>query len=328
MVRRELILKSIVMIAITVVLLSAAPVKADLTSASIDEIAYYRQGIPETLSNSPDYAWWYGCSPTSAGMMMGYYDINGYQSLIYDNLVPGGTAEPETFVGPPTGGSALANQAIASAGHITDYYSGANGASGDDLPAAPTHSFNSLADFMGTSQDLYSNPNGSTVFGYWPNGDPVYEASSGAGEGMYGVGQYVEYAGYDAATLYNQLIPGVADLLWFDNHGNPIYESNENGFTFDNYMTEIDAGRPVMIQVAGHSMFGYGYDEGISDLVYVHDTWGLGGGTMTWGGSYAGRLHYGVMVLEITGGVVPVPAAVLLGILGLGVVGIKLRRFA
>ena len=25
-----------------------------------------------TLSNSPDYRWWYGCTPTSAGMMMGY----------------------------------------------------------------------------------------------------------------------------------------------------------------------------------------------------------------------------------------------------------------
>jgi len=87
-------------------------------------------------------------------------------------------------------------------------------------------------------------------------------------------------------------------------------------------MAEIDAGRPVMIQVSGHSMFGYGYGE--NSTVYLYDTWTPGPHTMTWGGSYSGLMHYGVMVLTP----VPVPAAVLLGILGLSVVGIKLRKFA
>jgi hypothetical protein len=50
---------------------------------------------------------------------------------------------------------------------------------------------------------------------------------------------------------------------------------------------------------------------------------------MTWGGSYhyyddVYLQHYGVMTLTV----VPVPAAVLLGIMGLGVVGIRLRKYA
>jgi hypothetical protein len=144
---------------------------------------------------------------------------------------------------------------------------------------------------------------------------------------MYGVGQYLEYAGYDASVLYNQLLPDVADDLWG-------YSPNVNGYTLAQYQAEIDAGRPVMIQVMGHSMFGYGYIDGTNDIL-VYDTWddndGLGPnsdgqnpGILTWGGYYGTRLHYGVMVLTV----VPVPAAVLLGILGLGIVGIKLRKYA
>lgn len=45
----------------------------------------------------PDYQWWYGCSPTAAGMLMGYYDINGYAGETYDNLIPGAVAERSTF---------------------------------------------------------------------------------------------------------------------------------------------------------------------------------------------------------------------------------------
>ncbi|MDY7002187.1 MAG: hypothetical protein SVS15_10460, partial [Thermodesulfobacteriota bacterium] len=47
--------------------------------------------------NGPDYDWWHGCSPTSAGMMMGYYDREGYGGLSYNNLVPGVTAESSTY---------------------------------------------------------------------------------------------------------------------------------------------------------------------------------------------------------------------------------------
>jgi hypothetical protein len=331
MMRRGVILKSIATIAITIVLLSAAPANADL----VEELGYYQQGLTEELGytqqagvlpNAPDYDWWYGCSPTSAGMMMGYYDINGYNGLYYPNLVPGGTAELSTY---PTTGTYIANDAIASVGHYTAFYNDSDGDSdpymdsGDDLARDPS-AFNCLADFMGTSQDSTGNPNGSTGFYFYGSGSPftyVDAVTQGVwnNDGMYGMLEYVDYAGYGVSTLYTQLIPGGLG------YAAPL------GFTWEQYKAEIDADRVVMIQVEGHSMFGYGYEEtvGAGNLIYFHDTWNPANElTMTWGGSYSGMDMWGVVVMELTDGVVPLPGAVLLGIMGLGVVGIRLRKYA
>lgn len=268
-------------------------------------------GAVVTLPNAPDYEWHYGCSPTAAGMMIGYYDLNGYDGKNYSNLVPGGVAELSTF------GStdALAKDMIASQGHIDDFYSGGDNASGDDDVSEPFHDFDSLADFMGTSQDSVGNSNGETTFWYYTNGEKTYAenvstweySEYGDDSGMYGLGEYVEYAGYETEGygLYNQCVDG--------------YQSG--GFTFDEYVAEIEAGRPVMIHVEGHSMFGYGYDDDTSDVI-LHDTWNEGEHRMSWGGAYSGLDHLQVTVMEISGGsVIPEPGAVivwsLLGMIGL-----------
>ena len=67
---------------------------------------------------------------------------------------------------------------------------------------------------------------------------------------------------------------------------------NTLGFTFDQYKQEIVNGRPVLIQVEGHTMLGYGYDNNGS-LVYIHDTWDYSSHTMVWGGSYSGMEQFG-----------------------------------
>jgi len=293
-------------LAIVFGLIWAGPaVAADITS--------YSEG--GGLSNAPDYAWWYGCSPTSAGMLMAYYDLYGYAGLDYDNLIPGGDAELTSYGGFPSAVAPLATSAIASAGHIADFYVTGYGTSGDDYTGGSTpHTFDSLADFMGTSQDSVGNVNGSTTFYYYTNGAPLPAADMvlyGLQDpsGMYGIGEYASYTGYGYTELYNQYI----DTLGLT-----------YGFSFADYMSYIDDGAPVLIHVEGHTMLGYGYDAA-SSLVYLYDTWGPSDPqnpyTMVWGGTYYGLTHYGVTVFTPSGGsAVPIPAAVWL--LGSGLIGL------
>jgi len=276
------------------------------------------------LPNAPDYDWYYGCSPTSAGMMIGYYDINGYAGRDYSNLVPGGRAELSTF----TGGANLVNAVIASPGHIESFYSNAAspgssdgfGQRNDDEPRDP-FDFNCLADFMGTSQDTVGNTNGSTTFYYSTSGARLndYQLSNPNRDGMYGIGEYVRYAGYDVANLYTQLTDN-------DFFGHNL--GSGRGFTFEDFMAEVDNDRVVMLHVDGHSMFGYGYDEGAS-AVYLHDTWTPGRKSMTWGGSYLERGLWGVTVLELGGGhIIPEPSGVLVwALLGIAAVTFRSRRW-
>jgi len=234
--------------------------------------------------------------------VMGYYDRYGYDGSLYDNLVPGGVAEISTFGSSPT----LADGIIASPGHRSDFYSGGLNASGDDV-SPPFHDFDSLADFMGTSQDSAGNINSETTFWWNDDNSRLYESeiydygpSYYNSSGMYGVGEYLEYAGYDAEVLYNQRIFG--------------YDEIQAGFTFDQYKAEIDAGRPVLLHITTHNLLGYGYIDG-TDTINVYDTWGSDGqnpGTMTWGGTYPsdhGDLdHFGITVLVP----IPEPATLLL----------------
>jgi uncharacterized repeat protein (TIGR01451 family) len=70
------------------------------------------------------------------------------------------------------------------------------------------------------------------------------------------------------------------------------------GFTYANFKAEIDAGRPVLIQLEGHTMLGYGYND--PSTIYIHDTWDYLDHSMTWGGTYGGMQHKGVTVLKLT----------------------------
>ena len=411
------------------------------------ELIRYSQG--SQLPNTPNYDWWYGCSPTAAGMMIGYYDRNNF-----DNFIPSGDAELNSFPSTPGSWDYLAQYAIASPEHVSDFYSGGYGASGDDVFGSwhnvyqggferlewnekslggsyqvdqirfrfynngansigsprlcevdfwenysildwitPTEGYNwvansnardddtysftqgsagkeswsgfiyfshdpfsvskirfwprddtwritlvdvdvnyeetirdfdCLADFMGTSQDNLSeqfggNPNGGTTFWYYTDNSPLtkddifdlgfdyYNIS-----GMYGINEYSESVGYDLEVLYNQRIYG--------------YGGISTGFTFEQYMAEIDAGRPVMIHVEGHSMLGYGY-IGDTNIINVFDTWapiGQNPGTMEWGGTYPfgeyDLTHYGVTVMT------PLPEPATFAILGLGMLALMLKK--
>jgi hypothetical protein len=78
-------------------------------------------------------------------------------------------------------------------------------------------------------------------------------------------------------------------------------QSWTGGFTLDDYKAEIDAGRPVLIHVVGHTMTGVGYDEtGGSETIYLEDTWSDGPQSMEWGGDYAGGGYTGLTMQTVT----------------------------
>jgi len=237
-----------------------------------------RMGAPVNSSNVPEYDWRNGCSPTSAGMMMGYYDLNGYNSLYYQKLIPRGPAELSTFV--PS--SQRANKAISSSQHISDYYID-YGHSGDDPcdgNLTTCHGGgNCLADFMGTSQDMDwltitsncstsglskpINPDGQSRFWNYLNENALpwttiddWDGCFWETSGMYGIAEYVQYKGYGVSSLYNQY----------------IHERISGGFTFANFKAEIDAGRPALLHLDGHTMLAYGYS---GPVLYISVTLGL-----------------------------------------------------
>jgi len=134
------------------------------------------------------------------------------------------------------------------------------------------------------------NVDGSTVFYYFTDGSPIYwydMESYGIDDqdGGYGIKLFYESRGYTVSDMYNQYIRGQGE--------NPAL-----GFTYDQYKAEIDAGRPVMIHVEGHTMIGFGYDDA-SNLMYIHDTWDYSTHTMTWGSTYSGMQHYAVTIVQL-----------------------------
>jgi hypothetical protein len=148
---------------------------------------------------------------------------------------------------------------------------------------------------MKTSQSAYNNVDGSTRFYYYPSGSKLPCSSMPDDAGTLGRKLFYEERGYvvDDLNCYSQPTdnnPGITD-----------------GFTLADYQTEIDAGHPVMLNLAGHTVVGYGYDE---STLYIRDTWDSNPEhvySMTWGGTYNGRDLLSVSIVHLED--VPEPGA-------------------
>jgi len=292
-----------------------------------------------TLSNVPTSSWTYGCSATSAGMIFGYYDRTGYANM-YTGAFNGGVA-PLTNLGAnhsgiPAGGQGCSIIATengydgrVTAGHVDDYWISYGSTGPDPWEGGSEHTWGDCtADYMGTNQWKWDfiggdgvkdfNTDGSTALFSYTSATKLFDYIPPAAAGLpqtalcHGLRLFAESRAYTVLTNYTQKT---------DNQ-------YAGGFSFADYMAEIDAGYAVMVQVYGHSMVGMGYDADTS-TIYIHDTWGDYVASMPWGGSYSGMVLEAITVIhlaDLQDGDIPEPASLLLLTFGTAVLAITRRK--
>jgi hypothetical protein len=260
-----------------------------------------------TITDVPAFSWSFGCSATSAAMIAGYYDRRGYSNM-YTGPTNGGVMTLDNSYWPDwidTHGDTRHQCPLSAThngldgrfinGHVDDYWEYYNQPGPDPWVSNwPEHaSGDCTGDYMKTNQWINPgsgfNIDGGTTFYNYTDGSPLpwedieyYNVQMY--DGGYGLKLFYESRGYTVTDMYNQYIYG--------------YNGNTMGFTFDQYKAEIDAGRPVMIHVEGHTMVGVGYNDA-SNLLYIHNTWDYNTHTMIWGDEYLGMLHYAVTIVYL-----------------------------
>ena len=246
--------------------------------------------------NVPAFDWSFGCSATSAAMIAGFYDNYGYPNM-YSGPTNGGVMpmtneiwgtvviNDETRSQCPLSATRDGVDGRTTRGHVDDYW--VKYGSTDPDPYITNgwiqHEYEDCtADFMKTNQSAFGISDAATRFYFYTNGSPL--SDNYEDDGAYGLELFFESRGYSVTNRFSQYIQG--------------YNGNTLGFTFNQYIAEIDAGRPVLIQVEGHTMVGYGYERS-NNTVYLHDTWDYSNHEMKWGGNYYGLDHYGVSVFQL-----------------------------
>jgi len=186
-----------------------------------------------TLDDVPAYRWRHGCGPTAVGMVLGYYDVNGYVDLIP------GPAETQTDD---------VNQAIASGGtwtspnppgselHFEDYCIPKddhvpNRIDDDYITAGRTpHPDDCVADYMDTSKSTRDLP-----YGWSYNSDigPAFVAY--VGQQNLGYGPVHTYYPWEGSVLTWNVVKDEID------NGRPmvfLVDSDGNGGT-DHFVTVV-----------------------------------------------------------------------------------------
>lgn len=254
--------------------------------------------IEGTLPNFPAFNWVFGCSAVSAAMIATYYDRGSYPNM-YTGPTNGGVM-PLNNSSWPTWSDGYKNYPnnplIASKngidgrttrGSIDDYWVKYESTAKDPYITNgwTQHTWGTaIGDYMKTSQSAYNNTDGSTVFWNYSTSTDRYTcadlvARGHPEDGTVGRKLFYEKRGYTVTDCYNQKT---------DNNG--------GGFTLASYKAQIDAGHPVLLNLAGHSVVGYGYS---GSTVYIRDTWDTNSHTMTWGGSYDGMKLLSVSVVRL-----------------------------
>lgn len=286
-------------------LISGPPEPPFPIESMADNLAEVNSGATVRLS-VPTSEWAFGCSATSAAMIAGYYDRNGYANMyvgptnagVYPTTSDWGYYQDASHASRalnPLSATKNGLDGRTAKGSVDDYWV----SYGTEGPHDPwygnwaEHSYEyATGDFMYTNQwdHGYENSDGSTAFYYWGNGDnSKYFCDTaeawGVPDGTMGLRNFYQSRGYTVSNCYFQLT---------DNQVS-------GGFSFADFKSEIDAGRPVMVHLAGHTIVGTGYNNSASSpVIYINDTWDNDADhTMNWGGSYQGMSLEAVSIVQL-----------------------------
>ena len=255
-----------------------------------------------------------GCAATSIGMLLGYYDYNGYtvedreydfSFLIDDNIeLDSRNNEGNVSIYDMTNDSVLA-QFIASEGYYERFATGERDDATDDeieytqrnelqytfIGGDPQKGLNTgvwdcLSDYLGTGQ--YWRGNTDTGTRYFLNKtlkqlkteDITYNIfTDDEGKAPFEIPwEYIDFK--YGLSLYVE-----SRNLTLDEEKTATYSSN---YSFDMVVNEINAGRPVLLSMAteagaGHMVVVYGYNQETNELIF-DDTYKIG--RMKWDGTY------------------------------------------
>ena len=211
----------------------------------------------------PEAEYMYGCAPTAMAMVLGYYDLYGYNGIDLSNMIEGDVdLKSRGTDGNPYNMNAFdtaLGRATASEDYVYRFYARDGKATTpeqeyeytfkEDGKTLNTDVWNCIADFLRTGQ-------------YWRG---IGNLGTFVNDLQPGLDMYLQYRGYKM----DYEITRVAGI---------------NSFSFADYMNEIDSGRPVLVLIAGHAMTGYGYNPDTQEIIF-DDCYESG--RMEWGGTYA-----------------------------------------
>jgi YD repeat-containing protein len=284
----------------------APPAGFEIQRTAVDLSGVQAMGI-HTLA-VPAYDWSFGCSATSGAMIAGYYDRNGFPNM-YTGPTNGGLMPLDNSSWPDwyDGNAWYAQNPLAAShqgldgrltrGSMDDYWVLYFSSTQDPYitNSWTQHTWgDAIGDYMKTSQSAFNNVDGATTFYTWTNSatrltcSEMVSAGVSQKDGTYGRKLFYEAKGYTVTDCYNQ----------------PTDNLIAGGFSYARYKAEIDAGRPVLLNLAGHTIVGVGYDDS-SNTIYIHDTWDYLTHTMTWGGSYSGMALQSVSIVNLQSASLP-----------------------
>ncbi len=183
------------------------------------------------LSDVPDYRWYHGCSPTSGGHLIGYWDNQPGFADIYQGTAP--------------------------------MYAGSGYQAIDEIISSTEHN----ATAINETECTHSNT------------PPATDPSDGGSWGWNVPTGLRRYAAYDDPDTVANESYSFHSLLHYSPRAYWTGAWQAATFTFDDFCHEIDAGRPMILDMSldggGHSVTAYGYwerDDGTTWYA-VRDTW-------------------------------------------------------